>query len=88
MSRAAQLVAIASAGSARLLADVGVFDGRDPDDREPVLDRLARALGHDLAERIVAALSKDALGRLDAALTSAFAERLTAAQAEERVDPV
>jgi hypothetical protein len=88
MSRAAELVAIASAGSARLLADVQDVDERDRDDREPVLDRLARALGPDFAEQIVAALSRDALDRLDAALTPAFAERLTAAQAGERGDAV
>ncbi len=84
MSSATRLVDIASARSARLLADVEDFDGRGPDDRVPILDRLAAVLGRDFAERIVAALSNEALERLDAALTPAFANRLASALAKER----
>jgi hypothetical protein len=76
MSAAATLMADASTASRRLLADVLETD------REPVVDRLAAALGRDLAEGLVAALSRDALGRLDAALTREFADRLAALAAE------
>jgi len=74
----ATLVAANPSSSARLLADVHEVDGRGPDGREPVVDRLAVALGRDLAEQLVAELTSDALGRLDAGLTPAFVDRLTA----------
>jgi len=83
MSAAVELVQRATARSPRLLADVEEFDGRDPDDRRPVSDRLAAVLGADLAERVVTALSTDALDRLDSALTPAFADRLASALASE-----
>jgi hypothetical protein len=82
-SATARLVEIAPARSARLLADLEQFDGRGGDDRPSVFDRLAAALGQELAERIVRALSAEALDRLDAALSPAFAERLAAALANE-----
>lgn len=82
----ARLVEIARTRSARLLADVGQFDGGGRDDRPPVFDRLSAALGRDFAERIVTALSAEALDRLDAALTPAFAEHVAAALAEELGD--
>lgn len=86
-SAAARLFEIAPTRSARLLADVEeAFDGGGRDDRPPVFDRLASALGRDFAERIVTALSAEALDRLDAALTPAFAEHLAAALAKELGD--
>ncbi len=72
----ATLVAANPSSTARLLADVAEVDGRQPDDRKPVVDRLAVALGRDLADQLVAELSSDALGRLDAGLTPAFVDRL------------
>ena len=75
-SAAAHLVEIAPARSARLLADVGQFDGGGRDDRSSVFERLAVVLGQDFAERIVTALSAEALDRLDGALTPAFSEHL------------
>jgi hypothetical protein len=78
-----RLVEKAPARSARLLADLQQFDGRGGDDRPSVFDRLAAALGQELAERIIRALSAEARDRLDAALTPAFAERLAAALAKE-----
>ena len=75
MSAAASLVAAAPSSSARLLADVGEPRAKP---REPVVDRLAAALGREFAERLVAALSKDALDRLDHGLSAEFAERLAA----------
>jgi hypothetical protein len=85
-SAAARLVEIAPARSARLLADVGQFDGGGRDGRPSVFDRLSSALGCDFAERIVTALSAEALDRLDAALTPAFADHLAAALAKELGD--
>ncbi len=55
MSAAASTKA-AAAGSPRLLADVQALDGQD-EEREPALSRLEDALGRDLADRLVAALS-------------------------------
>jgi len=75
---AASLMTSAPSSSARLLADVAAAHGRDPKDREPVVDRLAAALGSEFAERLVAALSREALDRLDAGLTPDFAARLAA----------
>jgi hypothetical protein len=77
MSAASLMTAVPSS-SARLLADVVGVHGRDAKDREPVVDRLAAALGPEFAERLVAALSKDALDRLDAGLSRDFADRLAA----------
>jgi hypothetical protein len=81
---AATLIDAASAASSRLLLDVKESDGRNSDDREPALDRLEAALGRDLADRLVAALSKQARHRLDAALTPEFADQIAAALAKER----
>ena len=82
-SAAARFVESAPARSARLLADVDQIGGGGRDDRPSVVDRLAAALGRDLAEAIVTALSADALDRLDAALTPAFAEHLARVLAKE-----
>jgi hypothetical protein len=68
----ATLVAANPSSTARLLADVS----EDQGGREPVVDRLAGALGRELAEQLVAELSNDALSRLDAGLTPAFVDRL------------
>ena len=77
MSAAATLMTTSRTSSIRLLADVTDVHGRLMQ-REPVVDRLAAALGREFAERLVAALSKDALERLDAGLGPGFAERLAA----------
>jgi len=78
----ATLVAANPSSISRLLADVAEVDGRDPNGRRPVVDRLAVALGRDFAERLVAELSTDALGRLDAGLTPAFVDRLASLASE------
>jgi hypothetical protein len=54
---AAVLTKVAPAGSKRLLADVSALAGRDTVTKTPALDRLEAALGRDLADRLVAALS-------------------------------
>ena len=77
------LAEIAPARSARLLADVTQFDENGGSDRPSVLDRLAGALGEDLAEKIVQALSDEAVDRLDAGLSAAFADHLAAALAKD-----
>ena len=82
MSVAVTLVAAAPASSARLLADVADLHGRKRKDRAPVVERLAAALGAELAERLVAELSQQALGRLDAGLTREFVDRLAALSRE------
>jgi hypothetical protein len=56
MSAAASTKA-AAAGSPRLIADVKAFDSKK---REPALSRLEEALGRDLADRLVHALSTHA----------------------------
>jgi hypothetical protein len=76
------LVAAKPSSSARLLADVAEVHGREPDDHEPVVDRLSVALGREFAERLVAELSSDALGQLDAGLTPAFVDRLASLASE------
>ena len=81
---AATLIAVRSASSARLLADVGRLHERDKDEQEPALDRLAAALGRDFADRLVAALSKEALDRLEAALSSEFTDRIAALAKDRR----
>jgi hypothetical protein len=53
MSAAASTKA-AAAGSPRLIADVKAFESGT---REPAQSRLEEALGRDLADRLVAALS-------------------------------
>ena len=83
---AATLTEVATARSARLLADLSDFDGRDGDSRPPILDRLAWVLGRDEAARIVDVLSKEAAERIDRALTPAFARRLAALADDERAD--
>lgn len=55
---AALLVEVAPAGSLRLLADVHAFGGRSVDIKAPALDRLEAALGRELADRLVSALSE------------------------------
>jgi hypothetical protein len=54
---AALLVHVAPAGSRRLLADVNALAGKASLDKTPALDRLEAALGRELADRLVAALS-------------------------------
>jgi hypothetical protein len=54
---AALLVEVAPACSLRLLADVHAFGGRRYDSKTSALDRLEAALGRELAERLVSALS-------------------------------
>jgi hypothetical protein len=56
---AAVLTTAAPAASTRLLADVRALGGQD-DERESAWIRLEEALGRDLADRLVAALSNDA----------------------------
>jgi hypothetical protein len=87
-SSAVWLVEIAPARSARLLADVAQFDQSGGGGRPSVLDRLAVALGQDLAERIVEALSDEAVDTLDVGLSAAFADHLAAALAKEVGDAV
>jgi hypothetical protein len=53
---AASATTVAAADSPRLLADVQAFDERN-EEREPALSRLEDALGHDFADRLIAALS-------------------------------
>jgi hypothetical protein len=84
---AATLMAVESAGSSRLLADVQASDDFGGGDRESPLDRLEAALGRDFADRLVAALSADALGRLQAALSRDFANRLAELAKERGVSP-
>lgn len=55
---AALLVEVAPANSRRLLADVRAFAGKGPDAKTPALDRLEAALGRELADRLVSALSE------------------------------
>jgi hypothetical protein len=81
---AATLIAARSARSARLLADVESPHGRDRDEQEPALDRLAAALGRDFADRLVAALSKEALDRLEATLSREFTDRIAKLANERR----
>jgi hypothetical protein len=50
-------VAVAPASSRRLLADVNAFGENLALDRAPALARLEAALGRELADRLVAALS-------------------------------
>jgi hypothetical protein len=83
MSTVARLVTITPACSARVLADLEAFDGGGGD-RSSVRDRLAAALGADLAEKIVTVLSAEAIDRLDAGLTPAFANHLAGALAAQQ----
>jgi len=55
---AALLVHVAPASSRRLLADVEAFAGRPGSFKAPASDRLESALGRELADRLVAALSE------------------------------
>ena len=55
---AALLIEVAPARSLRLLADLNAFGGRPPVAKPPALDRLEAALGRELADRLVAALSE------------------------------
>jgi hypothetical protein len=77
---AATLVTTSSAASDRLLQDLGEARA----ERAPAQDRLAAALGHELADRLVAILSEPHLRRLEAALSPEFAARITSLLAEER----
>ncbi|HSI96765.1 MAG TPA: hypothetical protein VK926_00240 [Gaiellaceae bacterium] len=56
---AAVLTSNAAANSTRLLADVKALDRREQDTRAPALLRLEAAIGRDLADRLVTALSGD-----------------------------
>ena len=53
---AASPTTVAAADSPRLLADVKAFEQWN-EERAPALSRLEDALGHDFADRLVAALS-------------------------------
>jgi hypothetical protein len=55
---AALLVNVAPASSRRLLADVNAFAAKRPDAKAPALDRLEAAIGRELADRLVSALSE------------------------------
>jgi hypothetical protein len=86
-TRAMSAVTLINAGpaaSSRLLLDVKELHGRNSADREPALDRLEAALGRDLADRLVAALSKQDRHRLEAALSPEFADHVTAVLAKGR----
>lgn len=54
---AALLVHVAPASSRRLLADVNAFAEKAPLGKAPALARLEAALGRELADRLVSALS-------------------------------
>lgn len=54
---AAVLTQVAPAASQRILADVSALAGRQGAPKQPALDRLEAAIGRDLADRLVAALS-------------------------------
>jgi len=56
---AAVLTTTAAASSTRLLADVKALAESDRDERTPAQIRLEAALGRDLADRLVTALSSD-----------------------------
>ena len=56
---AAVLTKVAPAGSSRLLADVKALGERGQDERATALTRLEAALGRDLADRLVTALSNE-----------------------------
>jgi hypothetical protein len=56
---AAALTTIAAASSSRLLADVRALDNRRPEPRPPALIRLETAIGRELADRLVTALSSE-----------------------------
>ena len=55
---AALLVEVAPASSLRLLADVRAFGDIRHGAKTPALDRLEAALGRELADRLVSALSE------------------------------
>jgi len=55
---AALLVRVAPASSRRLLADVNAFGGHRPAVKAPAFARLEAALGRELADRLVSALSE------------------------------
>lgn len=67
----------ASTSTARLAEHVAAVHGRETS-RDPVIDRLAEALGREFAERVLTMLSTEALKRLDVGLTPAFVGRLAA----------
>jgi hypothetical protein len=54
---AALLVDIAPACSLRLLADVRAIGGKPGNTKPPALDRLEAAIGRELTDRLVSALS-------------------------------
>jgi hypothetical protein len=54
---AALLIEVAPACSLRLLADVHAFGGRRHDAQAPALARLEAAIGRELTDRLVSALS-------------------------------
>ena len=55
---AAVLTEVAPAASRRILADVSAFTEQASIAKKPALVRLEAALGHDFADRLVAALSE------------------------------
>ena len=54
---AALLVQVAPASSLRLLADVNAIGGQHQAAKAPALDRLEAAIGRELTDRLVSALS-------------------------------
>lgn len=82
VSTAATLVTATAAASPRLRLDLEELPGHK--DRVPALERLEAAVGHALAERLVAELTERDLRRLETALSANFAERITSLLAEER----
>jgi hypothetical protein len=56
---AAVLIQAAPEASSRILADVSAIAAPDRAPREPALERLEQAIGRELADRLVAALSEE-----------------------------
>jgi hypothetical protein len=57
MSAAVLTKVAPAASSKRILADVSALAGKEGAPKQPALDRLEAAIGRDLADRLVAALS-------------------------------
>lgn len=57
MSAAVLTKVAPAASSKRILADVSALAGNEGMPKQPALDRLEAAIGRDLADRLVAALS-------------------------------
>jgi hypothetical protein len=56
---AAVLIQAAPEAASRILADVSAIAAPERPEREPALERLEQALGRELADRLVAALSEN-----------------------------